>query len=67
MDWLVGRRPGGGTTTYLGNVQSLESAWQRDRQTQHTTKRQKREKKEIKKEEARNREGKKERQGERKW
>lgn len=41
MGWLVGRRPGGGTTTYLGNVQSLESAWQRDRQTQHTTKRQK--------------------------
>lgn len=28
-------RPGGGTTTYLGNVQSLQSAWQRDKQ--HTT------------------------------
>lgn len=53
MGWLVGRRPGGGTTTYLGNVQSLESAWQRDRQTQHTTKRQKRERERKRKEKER--------------
>lgn len=65
MSWLVGRRPGGGTTTYLGNVQSLQSAWQRDRQTQHTTERQKkRVGREIKKGGERNRKGRKERQGE---
>ena len=66
MGWLVSwqvRWPRRGTTTYLGNVQSLESAWQRNRQTRHTT----REKRERNKEKETNRGKRRDRERERKW
>lgn len=61
VGWLVGRSggPGRGTTTYLGNVQSLESACQRDRQTTHNQRTREREEKQRKKEKEQREGGKK--------
>lgn len=59
VSWRV-MWPGGGTTTYLGNVQSLASAWQRDKH--NTTNGEKPNKRKKQKE----RGGKKERKKERK-